>query len=148
MNAAVLSAFSALAGSLVGGVTSGLATWLSHRSQVRAAHQLHDVTQRETLYRDFVIAASEAYGAALGQSAPRQQDIVVLHGLVNRMRILSSSVVVASAEKTVGLILDKYDHPDRTFFEVRDLIRRGEVADPLREFSEISRQELVAANRH
>jgi hypothetical protein len=142
MNTALLSAFSALAGSIVGGLTSGVTTWLSHRSQLRAGHRLHHVTQRETLYRDFVISASEAYGAAMGQSEPRLQDIVVLHAMVNRMRILSTSEVIACAEKTVSLILDKYDLPEKTFLEMRELMRSGEIVDPLREFGEISRNEL------
>ncbi len=80
----------------------------------------------------------------MGQSEPRLQDIVVLHALVNRMRILSSSEVIDCAEKTVSQILDKYDLPEKTFLEMRELMRSGEIVDPLREFSEISRQELGA----
>jgi len=125
-------------------LTSGLTTWLSHRSQAKAGSRLHNVTQRENLYRDFVIAASEAYGSAMLQNEPRPQDIVALHALVSRMRILSSSAVVASGEKTVALIIDTYFLPNKTFSELRDLMRNGEIADPLKDFSEIARQELAA----
>jgi hypothetical protein len=59
------------------------------------------------------------------------------------MRILSTSEVIACAEKTVSLILDKYDLPEKTFLEMRELMRSGEIVDPLTEFSEISRQELT-----
>lgn len=78
----------------------------------------------------------------MGQSEPRLQDIVVLHAMVNRMRILSNSEVISCAERTVGLILDKYDLPEKTFLEMRELMRSGEIVDPLRDFSEISRHEL------
>jgi hypothetical protein len=36
MDIAYLSALSAVAGSVVGGLTSGIATWLSQRAQVKA----------------------------------------------------------------------------------------------------------------
>ncbi len=80
----------------------------------------------------------------MGHGEPRLQDIVVLHAMVNRMRILSSSEVVACAEKTVDLIMDKYELPEKTFLEVRDLMRSGYIVDPLRDFSEVSRREINA----
>jgi hypothetical protein len=144
MDTAFISAFSALAGSIVGGLTSGLTTWLGNRIQVQAGHRLHHATQRETLYRDFLMSASAAYGAAISHSEPCPNDIVVLHAMVSRMRILSSSEVVACAEKTVALIFDKYGLPAKTFLEMRELLRSGEIVDPLREFSQVSRQELNA----
>jgi hypothetical protein len=64
--------------------------------------------------------------------------------MISRMRILSSPDVVACAEHTVRLILDKYGLPETTFLEVRELLRSGEFVDPLREFSQVSRQELNA----
>ncbi len=144
MDTAFISAFSALAGSLVGGLASGVTTWLGHRTQAKAGYHLHNVTQRENLYRDFVIAASEAYGAAIIQNEPRIQDLVVLHAMVSRMRILSTPEVVSCAEKTVSLIIDLYFLPKKTFPEIYELIKSGDVADPLRDFSNVSRQELSA----
>jgi hypothetical protein len=144
MDTAFISAFSALAGSIVGGLTSGITTWLGNRFQVKAGHRLHHATQRENLYRDFLMSASTAYGAAISHSEPCPQDIVALHAMISRMRILSSPDVVACAEHTVRLILDKYGLPETTFLEVRELLRSGEFVDPLREFSQVSRQELNA----
>jgi hypothetical protein len=144
MDTTLISAFSALGGSIIGGLTSGITTWLGHRYQLTAGHRVHSLTQRENLYRDFVIAASESYGAAISQCEPRLQDIVVLHALVNRMRILSSSEVVACAEKTVSLIIEIYTLPEKTFLEMRELMQSGEIGDPLKDFSEVSRQDLAA----
>jgi len=62
MDVASISALSALAGSVVGGLTSGFTTWLSQRAQARAGQLAHDKSQREDLYKDFIIAASKAYG--------------------------------------------------------------------------------------
>jgi hypothetical protein len=125
-------------------LTSGATTWLGHRSQAKAGRRLHNVTQREALYRDFVVAASEAYGDAVTQSEPRLQQIVTLYGMISRMRILSSPDVVACADKIISTIIDTYFSPNRTFAELHALVKNGEPIDPLREFSEVARDELRA----
>ena len=59
MDIAYISALSALAGSVVGGLTSGITTWLGLRAQMRAGQLAHNKSQREDLYRDFIVAASQ-----------------------------------------------------------------------------------------
>ena len=142
MDTAFISAFSALAGSVVGGLTSGITTWMGHRSQAKAGHRLHNVSQRESLYRDFVVAASEAYGSALTNNEPQISDTVLLYGMISRMRILSGPAVIECAERTVNLIMDTYFMPNRTFAEIREVIKSGETIDPLKEFSQRARDEL------
>ena len=65
MDLAYVSAISALAGSVIGGLTSGYTTWLTQRSQARAGQVAHDLARREDLIRDFTIAASKMYPATL-----------------------------------------------------------------------------------
>jgi hypothetical protein len=65
MDIAYVSALSALAGSVVGGLTSTRMTWLTQRSQVRSGQLAHEFARREDLFRDFIVAASETYGDAL-----------------------------------------------------------------------------------
>jgi hypothetical protein len=142
MDTAFISAFSALAGSIFGGLTSGTTTWLSLRSQARAGHRMHNVAQREDLYRDFIIAASQIYGNAITNSEPKIQEVVILYGMISRMRVLSSPRVVACAEKTMNLIIDAYFAPNRTVREVYDVIKSGHAIDPLKIFSDIARDEL------
>jgi hypothetical protein len=55
MDAFIMSALSALTGAAVGGLTSGIANWLNHRSQVRAQWLLHEKSNRQTLYKDFIM---------------------------------------------------------------------------------------------
>jgi len=143
MDTALISALSALGGSIVGGLTSGATTWLGHRSQAKAGRRLHNVTQRESLYRDFVTAASEAFGEALTHSDPEPQQLVTLYGMISRMRILSSPEVVACADKTINSIIETYFSPNRTLLEIHALIKNGEPIDPLKEFSEVAREELM-----
>jgi hypothetical protein len=59
------------------------------------------------------------------------------------MRILSSPIVMASAEKVQRKILDTYLEPDKSFPELRELVRINGV-DLLREFSEACREEFNA----
>ena len=145
MDTAFISAFSALAGSIVGGLTSGITTWLGHRSSAKAGYRLHNVTQRENLYRDFVIAASQTFGDALITSEPQIQQLVTLYGMISRMRIVSPESVVACAEKTVEAIVDTYYSPNRTLVELHALIKNGGSIDPLRAFSEVAREDLIAS---
>jgi hypothetical protein len=59
MDIAYVSALSALAGSVIGGFTSGLTNWANQHSQARAERLAHDFSRREDLYRDFIDARSQ-----------------------------------------------------------------------------------------
>ena len=59
MNASIISALAALTGAVVGGLTSGIANSLNHRSQVRAQWLHHEKSLRQILYRDFIEEASK-----------------------------------------------------------------------------------------
>jgi hypothetical protein len=143
-DAAYISALSALAGSLVGGLTSGIATWLSVRNQARSGRVAHDLSQREDLYRDFIVAASKIYGDAMLSNEPQMQDLVALYSMISRMRVLSSTRTVACAQKVVEATVDTYFGPNKTIRELRELIKRGAGIDPLKDFSEAAREELQA----
>ncbi len=65
MDVAYISALAALAGSVVGGMTAGITTWLSQRAQARAGQLAHEMSRRDDLYKDFIVAASKAYGDAV-----------------------------------------------------------------------------------
>jgi hypothetical protein len=71
MDPAYISAISALAGSVIGGLTTGFTTLVSQRSQARAGMVAHDLARREDLVRDFIIAASKTYGDAISNNEPR-----------------------------------------------------------------------------
>jgi hypothetical protein len=49
LDVAYISAISALAGSVIGGLTSGYTTWLTQRSQAGAGMVAHDLARREVL---------------------------------------------------------------------------------------------------
>ncbi|SRR6266851_4593515 len=144
MDIAYLSALSALSGSVVGGLTSGLATWLSQRAQVRAGQLAHEMSRRDDLYKDFIVAASKVYGDAVLSNEPQVQELVALSALISRMRVLSSSRTVASAEKILEATISTYFAPNKTIRELHEVMKSGAGIDPLKDFSEAAREELRA----
>jgi hypothetical protein len=145
MDVAYLSALSAIAGSLVGGLTSGFTTWLSQRSQARAGQLAREMSRRDDLYKDFIDAASKAYGNALVSNEPQVQELVALYAMVSRMRVMSLPRTVACAEKVMRITTDTYFAPNKTIHELHDELTKSEAGiDPLKDFSEAARDELRA----
>jgi hypothetical protein len=132
-----------LAGAAIGGSMSVVASWLAQRRQARAQWFIHDRLRREDLYKEFIEEASKCYVDALQHDATKADlgGLVVLYSKINRMRILSAPQVVASAERVAEKILDTYLEPDRSFLELRDMVKSGTI-DILREFGNNCREEF------
>ena len=143
MDTSIISALAALAGATVGGLTTGVASWLNHRRQVRSQWLLHEKNRRQILYRDFIEEASRCHIDALQHHETDDgiPGLVALYAKLNRMRVLSSAPVVHSAEHVAKTIMDTYLEPDKTFVELRDMVKCGTI-DLLREFSEGCRAEF------
>jgi hypothetical protein len=142
MDVAYVSALSALAGSVVGGLTSGFTTWLSQRAQARAGNLAHSLSRREDLYRDFIVAVSTAYGEAIISNEPQIQRLIALYAMISRMRTLSSPRIVACADKVMVTTIGTYFAPNRTIAELHELMKSGTALDPLKDFAEATREEL------
>jgi len=143
MDVAYVSAFAALGGSLVGGLISGIATWLAQRSQIQAGHRAHQISHREDLFRDFLVAASKAYGQAMMSNQPDLQDLVGMYGMINRMQLLCLPRTIACAERVVQETVETYFQPNKTFEDIRTMMKEGSIGiNPLSEFAEAARQEL------
>ncbi len=140
---ALLSPVSALVGALIGGGTTLIAAVYTQYRQDRLQRVASEVTKRETVYADFVFHASN-----LLLHAYTHDDIVLsgdeqrLMGLINRMRFFASPKVVATAEATLGAILEISLKPS---IELRQLATQAlskTFDDPLREFSLLCRADL------
>jgi hypothetical protein len=94
VDASIISALAALTGAAVGGLTSGIANWLNHRSQLRAQWVLHEKTRRQILYKDFIEEASKCYIDALQHAEADIPGLVGLYAKLSKMRALSSQPVV------------------------------------------------------
>jgi hypothetical protein len=134
MDTSVISALAALTGATVGGLTSGVANWINHRSQLRAQWLNHERNRRQILYKDFIEDASKCYIDALQHNEPDIPGLVGLYAKLSRMRVLSSRIVVDHAEEVARKILDTYLEPDKSFVELREMAIDGTI-DLLRAFS-------------
>jgi hypothetical protein len=113
-------------------------------AQARAGHLAHEMSRRDDLYKDFIVAASKAYGDAILSNEPRVQELVALSALISRMRVLSSPRTVASAEKIMEATLSAYFSPNTTMRELHDPMKSGAGMDPLKNVSETAREKLRA----
>ena len=147
MDIAYISALSALAGSVVGGLTTGITAWWNSRAQARAGLLTAELVRRQELFRDFIIAASKTYGDALVSNEAKIQDLVALYAMVSRMRVLCAPETVACADKVLRMTIDTYLGPNRTIRELRELMTSGADIDALREFSEAARDEVEKFTR-
>jgi hypothetical protein len=142
MDVAYISALSALAGSFVGGLTSGVASWLSQRASVRAGRLEHELSRREQLYKDFITSASKAYGDAITKNEAQIEVIVDLYAMISTMRVVSAPQTLACAEKVMHTTALAYYEPNKTVRDLHEAVSKGHGIDPLKEFSEAARAEL------
>jgi hypothetical protein len=142
MNAAYVSALAALAGSVIGGLTTGVATWLTQRAQVRAGQIEHKIAQLENLFTDFIMAASKTYGEGLVTNEPKIEEIVALYAMISKMRVLSLEQTVNCAERIMYETIEAYYKPNKTIRDLHELIKSGVSIDPLKDFAEAARDEL------
>jgi len=141
MDPAYISAFAALAGSAIGGPTSLAASWLNQHVQFRTQELTRAVTRREQLYKDFIEEASKWFADACAHERAELKNLVGLYALVSRMRILSSSTIVDSADQVVRVIIETYRAPNKTLSDVEKLLD-GDAVNPLRDFSAACREEV------
>ena len=141
MDVSIISALAALTGAAVGGLTSGMAAWLNHRSQVRVEWALHEKSRRQTLYRDFIDEASKCYIDALQHDEADIPNLVSLYAKLSAMRAVSSKKVIQRADDVVRKILDTYLEPDKSFVELREMAIDGTI-DLLRGFSDACHDEF------
>ena len=141
MDPAYISAIAALAGSLIGGLTSLAASWLNQHVQFSAQQRVSDQARREELYKSFIEEASKWYADAFVHDKPEVSNLVGLYALVSRMRVLSSPKVVENADRVVRVIIDTYLAPNKTFRDVREVMD-NKAMNPLLEFGNACREEL------
>ena len=145
MDASVITGLSGLAGATIGGLASGLATWLSQRSQAKAQWLSQNQLRRQDIYKVFIEQASKLYIEALQNDEPDVSALMTLYAQVSRMRVVSSTSVVECADQIVKKIIATYLEPNKTFPELRKMATSG-LIDPLREFSEAARAESERLN--
>jgi hypothetical protein len=141
MNAAYVSALAALAGSVIGGLTSFAVAWVTQHQQANVQWLLQEKTRRQELYQQFIEEASKLYVDALIHDQAAIPPLVSLYALINKMRVVSNPSIAERADKVARLIVDTYVLPNKTFQELHPLVGSASL-DPLRDFSEACHEEL------
>jgi hypothetical protein len=141
VNASVTTALATLLGAAIGGLTSVLATWLTHRTQARAQWLEQETLRKQDLYKGFIEAAARCYVHALQHEEADIPGLVDLYAKIDRMRVLSSTKVVEIAERFARKIIDTYSEPNKSFIELREMINSSSV-NLMREFSTACREEF------
>ncbi len=138
-----VSAFAALAGALIGGLTSFATSWLTQRAQLLNAHREAEKAKLEALYTDFIAEAARLFGDALSRQTDDPTAMVRLYAMVGRMRLISDRAVVDAARRVEDTLAETYLGPARTLRETMEFAHKGGM-DFLTEFSEAARKDLAA----
>jgi len=146
MDTAYISAIAALSGSVIGGLTSLAASWVSQNAQARTQLLLESKSRRQELYKAFIEEASKLYGDALVTDSADNANIskfVGLYTMLSQMRILSSQAVIENAEKILEAIAKEYFDPHRTLHDMFGKSHElSQELDIMRRFSEACREDL------
>jgi len=146
MDAAYVSALSALAGSSIGAMASFATTWLTQHSQERATLLVQDRGRREALYGEFIREASTLFGDAFQQDLKDPAKLVNLYAIVNKIRLFGGPETLEEAERVMQRIGETYFAPHKSISSFADIHHAGDL-DPLCTFSRVCRRELAIARR-
>jgi len=139
--ASILAAIVGLAGAVIGGFTSFMASWLTARAQLHQKLQTAARGRREKIYNAFIREATRLFADALGHKREDIFELVSLYELVAQMRLLAPDDIISRAEGVLTAIANAYLGPNYTLPELRHHAHAGGL-DPLRQFSEACRTEL------
>ena len=140
VNAAYLSALSALAGSAIGALASFMTTWLTQHYQSRSQRIAQESSRREKLYGEFIDQAATLFGDALTHQLTDPSQIVPLYALVGKRRLFASATTIDQAQLVMDRIVRTYYSPNEDFHGA--LPAQHKNFDILREFTEACRRDL------
>ena len=139
---AIISALSAVLGSIVGGSASIATAWFNQRTQAHRETIRAEVHKRELLYAEFIGECTKLGIDALGHSLERAENMVKVYALHNRIRLASSDAVVEASSQAIKRIVELYYAPNKTKEELREMALAMKE-HPLNAFSEACRAELA-----
>jgi len=140
MDAAFLSAISALSGSAIGALASLATTWLTHHHQNETRRRAQEHARRERIFAEFIDLSAKAFIDALLQtSIADPSKIILLYATMGRLRLFASERTVEAAEKVLSQIIATYYTP-KVDLQARPTMDRS--SDILRDFADTCRAEL------
>ena len=146
MNSGLIAGLAAISGSIVGAFGSVVGTWITTRHQDLRDLLAKQIVRREALYSDFITESARLLVDALEFNTSDPQKLIPAYALLSRIRLSSSSSVLAKAEEVIKTIMTTYRQPNLTAEQIRFRAVNGE--DPLRQFSNTCRGELESMQKH
>jgi hypothetical protein len=141
MDAAYISALSALAGSAIGALSSLATTWLAQNAQNRLAYLNQRRAKREALYSEFIDEASRLFTDALSHEMEDLSKVVHLYSIRHKIKLFAPQEIVDRSREVVDAIIAAYYAPSRKFTRAEEIIGHNEL-DVLGAFSDSCRADL------
>ena len=145
MNSGLIAGLAAVSGSIVGALGSVVGTWITTRHQDLRDLLAKQIVRREALYSDFIAESARLLVDALEFNTSDPQKLIPAYALLSRIRLSSSSSVLAKAEEVIKTIMTTYPQPNLTAEQIEFRAANGE--DPLRQFSNTCRGELESMQK-
>ena len=145
MNSGLIAGLAAVSGSIVGAFGSVVGTWITTRHQDMRDLLAKTIVRRESLYSDFITESARLLVDAMENNTSDPQKLIPAYALLSRIRLSSSSSVLAEAEEVIKIILNTYPQPNLTAEQIELRAANGE--DPLRQFSNTCRTELESMQK-
>jgi hypothetical protein len=137
---AAIPTLSAIAGSVIGALTSMITTWSTQRHRERRELVAQKTAHLEQLYSDFINESARLLVDAVLHSLDEPSTLVPIYALISRIRLRSSTEVIESGERLIATILKVYFDPKLTPEEIQSAASKHN--DHLQEFSNACRREL------
>lgn len=145
MEQSIISAVAGLSGSLLGGMSTFAASWLTTRRQHQTQFTIQLAARREKLYAEFISEASRHLVNAWGHEMNSPDSFADIYSALERIRLTSSAAVVGAAERVMQQVVAAYNTPNKTYDELQSLVMQGGIASPLTEFSDACKSEVLIA---
>jgi len=146
VDSSIVSALSAVFGSIVGASATIATTWFTQKAQNQREYLQTEVRKREQLYADFIAECSKLALDSVDHTLDNPEKLINIYALHNRIRLISSDAIDRAADQAIERIVAQYFKPNLTKDELRSLaLSHG--YDPLRPFSDACREELRAMQR-
>jgi hypothetical protein len=146
MEASLIPALAVVGGSIFGAAATVTTTWINQRTQTVRERTQARLRDRETLYGEFITEASRLAVDAVSHPLDTLDKLVILYGILGRIRLVSHEDVLAEAEKCCRRIVELYAKPNIAIEQVGASFDAEEL-DPLKPFSSACRAELMQIGR-
>ena len=143
MDQAILSTISALAGTVVGAVSSLGTTWMTTKSQASAARIAAERAKREDLYGRYMDELARLFSSALNSVGVDYERLTAAYSINGRITLYASQPVADAAAGALRFIVDLALGPARDPAEMRRMMDEP-GADVIGIFARACRTELQA----